>query len=94
MVNFKSNVTIYVICDTYIFRPFIRQLKSVLLSCNAGTAAEAAGASNNHRHETFVVVAGGSFFPVLVETLGLWTLFRLKALQSKISGISNISFSR
>ena len=36
---------------------------------NAGAAAEAAEASKDIRHEAHVVAAGGSFFPLVVETL-------------------------
>ena len=64
---------------------------------NASAAAEMAEASKDNRHEAHVVAAGGSFFPLVVETLGLWTpssLNTLTSIASKISGISNISFSQ
>ena len=64
---------------------------------NAGAAAEVAEVSKDTCHEAHVVAAGGSFFPLVVETLGLWTpssVNTLKSIASKISGISNISFSQ
>ena len=59
---------------------------------NAGAAAEAAEASKDIHHEAHVVAAGGSFFPLVVWTPS--SLNTLKSIASKISGVSNISFSQ
>ena len=63
----------------------------------AGAAAEAGELEKDSRHEASVIAAGGLFYPMVVETLGLWTPFgvkTLKAISSKASAISCIPFTR
>ena len=38
--------------------------------------------SKDNKHHSTVKTAGGSFFPLVVETLGLWTPFTIKTLRT------------
>ena len=63
----------------------------------AGAAAEAGELEKDSRHEASVIAVGGLFYPMVVETLGLWTPFGVKtrkAISSKASAISCIPFTR
>ena len=48
----------------------------------AGAAGEAGEMAKDARHEEGVIAAGGVFFPLVVETLGLWTTHSLKTLSA------------
>ena len=47
-----------------------------------GSAADAAECSKDHWHEYEVTVAGGVFYPLVVETHGLWTDSSLKIIKA------------
>ena len=49
---------------------------------NAGAAAAAGEASKDEKHQTSVEASGGSFIPLVVESLGVWTPFAKKSLKS------------
>ena len=64
---------------------------------NAGAAAEAAEDCQDFRHADRVTAADGIFYPLAVETLGLWTPYSLKILRSiasRISAMSHMTFSK
>ena len=44
----------------------------------AGVAAEAGEEQKDICHEDKVLACGGLFYPLLVEPLGLWSLFSIK----------------
>ena len=46
----------------------------------AGAAAEAGEEQKDIHHENKVFAASGLFYPLVVETLGLWSLFSIKTL--------------
>ena len=54
----------------------------------AGAAGEAGEMAKDARHEEGVIAAGGVFFPLVVETLGLWTLWLIATRASALSGIT------
>ena len=61
----------------------------------AGAAKEAVEEQKDIRYEDRVRTGGGLFYPLLVETLGLWSLFSintLKAIASKTSAVSGLKF--
>ena len=65
------------------------------LAVRAGAAPEAGQEQKDIRHEDRVRAAGGLFYPLLVETLGLWSLFSIKTLNdiaSKTSAVSGLKF--
>ena len=45
-----------------------------MISSEAGAAGEAGEIEKDSRHEEDVTASGGIFFPLVVESLGLWTL--------------------
>ncbi len=47
----------------------------------AGAAGEAGGIEKDNRHEEDVIATGGLFFPLVVESLGLWTPSSLQVLR-------------
>ena len=49
---------------------------------NAGAAAAAGEALKDEKHQTSVEASGGSFIPLVVESLGVWTPFAKKSLKS------------
>ena len=57
----------------------------------AGAAKEAGEIEKDERHEQEVVDAGGIFFPLVVETLALWSPNSLKVLTSIASKASSLS---
>ena len=57
----------------------------------AGAASEAGEIERDERHKQEVVDAGGIFFPLVVETLGLWSPNSLKVLTSIASKASSLS---
>ena len=60
-----------------------------------GVAAEAGEEQKDTHHEDRVHTAGGLFYHLVVETLGLWSLFSiktLKAIASKTSAVSGLKF--
>ena len=61
---------------------------------HAGAAGEAGEMEKDARHEEGVIAAGGVFFALVVETLGLWTTHSLKTLRliaSRASALSGIT---
>ena len=63
----------------------------------AGAAGEAGEMAKDARHEEGVIAAGGVFFPLVVETLGLWTTHSLKNLRliaTRASALSGITRSQ
>ena len=63
----------------------------------AGVIAEAAEAEKDQRHEANVGKAGDHFYPLVVETLGLWSPFSLATLKSiapKVAVIQAFPFSQ
>ena len=63
---------------------------------SAGAAAMAGEEEKDHRHDSEVNAAGGYFYPIIVESFGLWTsssLATLKVIASKTTAKSRISFS-
>ncbi|XP_062520169.1 uncharacterized protein LOC134195179 [Corticium candelabrum] len=66
----------------------------ITAAINAGAAAEAC---KDFCHADRVTAAGGIFYPLAVETLGLWTPYSLKILRSiasRISAVSHMTFSK
>ena len=64
---------------------------------SAGAAAMAGEEEKDHRHDSKVNAAGGYFYPIIVESFGLWTsssLATLKVIASKTTAKTRISFSR
>ena len=57
----------------------------------AGAASEAGEIEKDERHKQEVVDAGGIFFPLVVETLGLWSPNSLRVLASIASKASSLS---
>ena len=45
----------------------------ITISSEAGAAGEAGEVEKDSRHEEDVTASGGIFFPLVVESLGLWT---------------------
>ena len=66
------------------FDAWTKILFSIFL--NAGVIAESREISRQHR--SVVETTGGSFFPLVVETLGLWTPFAIKTLQTIATTVS------
>ena len=63
----------------------------------AGAAGEAGEMAKDARHEEGVIAVGGVFFPLVVETLGLWTTHSLKTLRliaTRASALSGITRSQ
>ena len=61
----------------------------------AGAATEAGEEQKDIHHEDRVRTAGGLFYPLVVETLGLWSLFSIKTLKAiafKASAVSGLTF--
>ncbi len=61
----------------------------------AATAAEAREEQRDIHHDDRVCIAGGLFYPLVVETLELWSLFSIKtltAIASKTSTVSGLKF--
>ena len=61
----------------------------------AGAAAEAGEEQKDIRHEDRVRTAGGLFYSLVVETLGLRSLVSIKtliAIASKTSAVSGLQF--
>ena len=59
----------------------------------AGAAGEAGEIEKDSKHEEDVVSAGGLFFPLVVESLGLWTpssLHTLRTIASRASSVNGI----
>ena len=50
-------------------------------SVSAGAAAAAGEALKDKQHEANVVAAGGQFYPLIVETFGVWTPFAQETLK-------------
>ena len=55
-----------------------------------GAAGEAGEMEKDERHELDVLSVGGMFFPLIVETLGLWTQSSLKAIIHEATCCSNM----
>ena len=63
----------------------------------AGVVADAAEVEKDQRHEAIVERAGGHFYPLAVETLGLWSpssFSILKSIASKVAAIQAFPFSQ
>ncbi len=59
----------------------------------AGPSAVAGEEQKDIRREDRVCAAGGLFYPLVVETLGLWSLFSIKtSVASKTSAVSGLKF--
>ena len=76
-------------------RNSLQPLHVTKLAVRAGSAAEAGQEQKDIRHEDRVRTACGLFYPLVVETLGFWSLFSiktLKAIASKTSAVSGLKF--
>ena len=63
----------------------------------AGVAAEAGECEKDLRHDENVAAAGGIFYPLIVETYGVWSMHSLEVLKSiakKTSLFNELTFSR
>ena len=54
----------------------------ITISSEAGAAGEAGEVEKDSRHEEDVTASGGIFFPLVVESLGLWTPTSLQVLRT------------
>ena len=76
-------------------RNYRQQLYVTKSAVRAGAAAEAGKEQKDARLEDRVRAADGLLYPLVVETLGLWSLFSiktLKAIASKTSVVSGLKF--
>ena len=60
----------------------VLQPSTISTAVNACAIAESREISKDNKHRSVVETAGGSFFPLVVETLGLWTPFAIKTLRT------------
>ena len=60
----------------------VLQPSTISTAVNAGAIAERREISKDNKQHSTVKTAGGSFFPLVVETLGLWTPFAIQTLRT------------
>ena len=54
----------------------------ITISSEAGAVGEAGEVEKDSRHDEDVTASGGIFFPLVVESLGLWTPTSLQVLRA------------
>ena len=63
-----------------IFVSNVLQPSTISTTVNDGAIAKRREISKDNKHHSTVKTTGGSFLPLVVETLGLWTPFTIKTL--------------